>query len=146
MSRTAEHGFPRWYTVGSAETRDPTQLKALINTQTSLDLNRYDSFDSPRGTSYQVPTGKTFYITKLQGSIMQAAGADVGIEVGYGDTHVEDSVAAPTNSTPVYLIKFYTINGVQVDLDVWIPIPAGKFPYIYLMNNVGNFEAMGIEV
>ena len=82
MGKTVEHSFPRWYTIGGAETRDPTQLKALINTQTSVDLNRYDSFDSPRATSYSVPTGKTLYITKLQGSIMQAAGADVGIEVG----------------------------------------------------------------
>ena len=143
---SVEHSFPRWYKVGSAETRDPTLLKCLINTQTQLDLNRYDSFDSPRGTSYQVPTGKTLYITKVQGSILQAAGADVGIEVGYGDTHVEDSVAAPTNVIPIYLTKFFTINGLQLDLDVWIPIPTGKFPYIYLMNNVGNFSAMGIEV
>ena len=55
-------------------------------------------------------------------------------------------MAAPTNSMPVYLIKFYTSNAVQLDLDVWIPIPAGKFPYCYLINNVGNVEAMGIEV
>lgn len=144
--KTAEHGFPRWYKVGGVETRDPTLLKCLNNSQKECNGSRYDTPEDPPGTDYVVPAGKTFYITKLQGVPLQTAGSAVLVEVGYGDDGVANSAATPTSPKGVWTIVANQVNGLLLDLDVWIPIPAGKYPYIFCQGTTWNVTVMGIEV
>lgn len=143
---TVEHSFPRYYKIGSIETWDPTELKTLVTSQEDVTSGRYDTLESPRGTDYVVPAGKTLYIGKLQGGTGQASGANGRIEIGYGDDGVADSVSAPTNALVVYQIRHRTSDGLRPwDEDVWIPIPAGKYPYVRL-GGAGNLTVVGIEV
>ena len=143
---TAEHGFPRYYKVGSAETRDPTELKSLVNSARGLTADRYDTFEAPRGTDYVVPAGKTLYITKLQGNGNIPTANIIVVWVGYGDDGVADSVTAPTNSKTLSQIQAMQGNGYMMDLDVWLPIPAGKYPWVSFNQATWNFQAYGIEV
>lgn len=143
---TVEHSFPQYYVVGSVETRDPTKLKALVNSAVGLDADRYDTFESPQGTDYVVPTGKTLYICKVQGNGNIPAANIFRAEVGYGSSAVNNSAAAPTGATSVWVVEIMQGNGYLMDLAVWIPIPAGKYPYAKFNQTLWNFVAYGIEV
>lgn len=146
MGKTAEHGFPRWYKIGAVETRDPSLLRCLSNSQIQVTSERYDTLESPEGTDYQVPTGKTLYITKLQVGSGATSGTFFILDVGYGDDGVANSASAPTNRKVVYRTIYMQGAGLRGDLDVFIPIPAGKYPYIYGNGSWWNIAAMGIEV
>ena len=138
-------GFPRWYTVGAAEVEDPTLIKALVGTAAEITGARYDSFDSPRGTSYSVTAGKTLYISKVQGTVTVAEGSTSTIQIGYGDDHVENSAGAPTTAVAVWNTTAFFRGPQLIDIDVWIPIPAGKFPYV-VAAGTHTFSVTGVEV
>ena len=130
------------FEIAGATTRDPRDLVALVNSQATVQADRWDSFESPRGTDYQVPAGATTYIVQLEG-VPATSTQDVSIQIGYGDTAVANATSAPDAAVIVYAI---TVDDglLPAPREVLIPIPAGKYPFM-LMDAAGNLQATGFE-
>lgn len=143
---TVEHSFPRYYKIGGAETRDPSELKALVGSAKNLNSGRYDTFESPRGTDYVVPAGKTLYITRVMGGHQLTGGSAADLGIGYGDTGVGDDPSAPTNAKMLWQVTFFTVNGLNVDVEVFLPVPAGKYPFALATGAGWGLSVFGIEV
>jgi len=131
------------YTVGSLLTPDATSLVALINSAGTLTADYYDTFESPRGTPYQVPAGKLLYIGALLGTPDVSGSAPIHIRVGYADDAVQNSVTPPTNAVFVHDASFDQPLTMPNPRSVWIPIPAGKYPFIQMAPK-GSTQATGI--
>lgn len=143
---TAEHSFPRYYKLGAGESQQPGDFKCLTNSQQDIGSSRYDTLETPRGTDYQVPTGKTFWITKVIGGTTDGAAGVAGVAIGYGNSGVANSVAAPTNSFVMAEIDHRFGGELLVNIDVLIPIPAGNYPWVQSRNAASNWTIFGMEV
>jgi hypothetical protein len=120
----------------SADAVDVADVLVTLQPPTDqLTTGRYDSFDSPVGTSYAVPAGKTLLI--VGGDAPDESGSPALYSVGYGDTHVENSVSAPTN--PVVITKFTVTEGAR-ELALWAEIPSGKFPFVFFDGGSGGLD------
>ena len=129
-------------TIGSGVEGPLSDFVALTNSQDILTADRYDSFESPRGTDYAVPAGKTFYLTALLGLPHVTGSTDEHFHIGYADDAVNDSVAAPTNPIIVCDWSWESTDSNPIVLDLFCPIPAGKYPFVY-SSGAGNFQATG---
>jgi hypothetical protein len=118
-----------WWQVGGGWSRSANGV-ALVSSTTPVTGGRYDSLESPRGTDYQVPAGQTLYITNWIGTPQMASGSSFTLEIGYGDTAVNNSVAAPTTPIVVYAVSWRTADGPPVNRSTWIEVPAGKYPFV----------------
>jgi len=132
------------YKVGSILTPDATEIVTLVNSVDTVTADRYDSYQSPRGTDYVAPAATTLYIGYLIGAPDVAGAASVHVRIGYGDDAVSDSVAAPTNAVIVWDVSYENPANLLNPRSVWIPIPAGKYPFLQLTPG-GNVQAVGIE-
>ena len=128
--------------AGRLNAENPGAMVALVNSQDILTANSYDSFESPRGTDYQVPAGQTIYITNLLGFPHSPASTSEHFHIGYGDTAVNDSVAAPTNAIIVCDYSWESADGPPAPVPMFCPIPAGKYPFVQPSGD-GNFQATG---
>ena len=146
MGRTAEHSFPRYYKIGAAETRDPTELKALVPTTTGISSGRYGSLQRPQGTYHQVAAGKTLYLSHFVGISDKSAGTAGEVEVGYGDDTVDNSTTDATNYLRVAIVKYLAGSPYIISEDIWGAIPAGKYPCAYCRDGGWGFTVFGIEV
>ena len=146
MGKTAEHGFPRWIKLGSIETRNITEARALVSSQDLVGSSRYDTLERPRGTDYQVPAGKKLYLGKLLGIPVVASTGTCTLDIGYGDDAVANSVSAPTNAKVV--VTFTVPGGTdrKIEIDLFGEVPAGKYPYGYGTDASFQFTLLGIEV
>lgn len=99
----------------------------LVNATTGAATDNYDSADFPRGTDYSVPANRSLRIGAVQASNPTSGAATV--EIGYGDTHVENSVAAPTNSV---LLGTWSLpaSSTVTTIDTAVSVPAGKHPWV----------------
>ena len=140
-----------FFKVGSGATDNPSNI-ITISAPTAKGTNDYETMEFPVGTDYQVPSGKTLYITKIIAGT-NAGSADFAI--GYGDTGVANGTTPPTNFvqiTPNRMYPFKYVNGsgssgVTTDIDVWIPIPALKYPCVRSNGTAGAYvSAIGILV
>lgn len=130
------------FKIGGGGTDTPADVKCMAATPGST---QYMTFESPVGTDYQVPSGKIFYITKIIYSSSSSA-ALTAFQIGYGDTGVPAQAGAPTNAVNVTSMFATVTNSQQYTLDVFIPIPAQKYPYILTQGNGGPCTIFGIEV
>jgi len=91
--------------------------------------NLYSTLERPDGVNLSaVPAGKTWYLTR----IMVAGGtAGTYAEIGYGDSAVHNSVSAPTNAQKLSRVIGVAAADTIVDKDIFIAIPAGKYPFIF---------------
>ena len=131
------------FAVGGSTTRDPSDGVALVNSASPVTAGNYDTYESPRGTDYQVPTGQTLYITQLTGSPQVATSTSETLTVGYGDTAVGDSTAAPDSAVVVFVTSWESVDGAPARLDVFVPVPAGKYPFV-LPSGASNVQATGL--
>jgi len=129
------------FRLGSLAQDAVTGIKSLCALVTAS--SRYMSLESPVGTDYQVPAGKTFYITKMHYSGVDAS---IGFVIGYGDTGVADGAAAPTN--PVQLTQMHRGASafIEYSADVFLAIPAAKYPYIQWQSGYILLNVEGLEV
>ena len=112
------------FKIGSLVQDSVAGLKALAAFATATN---YMTLEIPVGTDYQVPVGKTFYITKVSYSVSTA---NEHVIIGYGDTGIPDQAAPPTNyvALTAYLQApaAYTIY----ERDLFLAIPAQKYPCV----------------
>ena len=112
---------------------------------TSGTNNNYMTFEFPIGTDYQVTAGYTFLITKI---LFRHSGTGAAFYLGYGDTGVADGASAPTNFVQVTQL-FAAANNLELfEYDIFVPIPAGKYPCIKCAAASGTVyvQIYGIEV
>jgi len=132
----------RAYKLGAVGTSDVSEVRCLSCYVAAQ--SHYMTLETPVGTDYVVPADHTFYITK----IFYIGGADgTSILVGYGNDGVASGAAAPT--TPVQLTQklgYYTTATGEVEKEVAIPIPAGKYPYIQSVTSSVYVNIFGVEV
>lgn len=131
----------RGFRVGSLAQDEVTGIKVLAITTTVA--NRFSTFECPLSTDYQVPAGKIFYITKITFSA-NVAGSDV--RIGYGDDGVYDDAGGPTNAVGVTLGYFAIIAKEKYETEVFIPIPAQKYPYMYAIGGGMTVNIQGVEI
>lgn len=127
------------FKIGSVAQDGKDDIKTMLF---DCSVNNHDTLEQPLGTDFVVTAGHTFVITKMH--VYGTAGG-TRIEIGYGDDGVDDG-AEPTNwveMTGHFLLE--TANK-QYDYDLFIPIPAGKYPAIGCIT--GNIEGQisGIEI
>lgn len=133
----------RVYKIGSGVTDVPGDIKTGFVLTTAL--NNYMTFESVLGTDLQVTAGKTLYITRLHyfgNTISQ------NFWIGYGDTGVGDGAPAPTNPVQVTRRFANLVAQEEMSLDVFIPIPAEKFPVCrrVLGANEHYVQIEGVEI
>ncbi len=109
----------------------------------TLGANVYQTLGFPFGTGYAVTAGKTLYITEV--FFHNDAGARQ-IYFGYGDTDVDDSVAAPTNAVQIGGNLAILTANVVYKHDVFIPVPATKYPFFWATGSNAYVTALGVEV
>jgi len=137
--------------VGSLVQNGVTGLVSLSAYLTAA--ARYETFESNRGgtglgggTDYQVTAGKTLYITKI--IYFSPVANCEGFIIGYGDDGVAEGAAAPTN--PVGLTPMYGLSSIVArqlnEVNVFLIVPAQKFPYAYSIANVSSIIIEGYEV
>lgn len=135
----------RAYKLGALGQDDLTGVKCLV--AGSSTATNYVTFETPVGTDYQVTAGKTFYITKITFN-GASPGQDAAVIIGYGDTGVADGGNPPTNYVAMTsrFVMLGTLAQTPLERDCLVPIPAQKYPCIYVVANQAYVTAYGIEV
>ncbi len=102
----------------------------------------YTTFEKPVGTPHQVPAGELLTIGLV---IFSSAIARGSIEIGYGDSTVDDSGTPPTNY--VSLVKELPVQTADAinEVKAFIKIPSEKYPCIRALTAEGNCIILGIQ-
>lgn len=132
----------RIFKLGSSNTDTVADIVRGISSATTA--ANYMTFEHPIGTDLQVTAGKTLHITRI---IIRTDTASGGFSIGYGDDGVADGAAAPT--TPIHLTGIFSLISAQETktFDVYIPIPAEKFPFARSnATHIGMCIIEGIEL
>lgn len=129
--------------LAGVEINDHEAAVALTNTQYDLTAFRYDTYQAPRGSAYRVPAGKTLYLVQIAGRPKTASSTPVDLQMGYADEAVADSISAPTGARVVWEVSWVAVNGPPDPIDVMVPIPEGKYPWVRA-SSTGNYQATGI--
>lgn len=114
------------------------RITTLLNPTLNLGNGRYDSLDSPLGTDFIVPAGFEFHVT--DGDMPHDPPESV-ISFGWGDTHVENSIAAPTNSVIAFRITLD--DGSPHEFTMHVIVPAGKYPFVRFEEGTGSLDGPG---
>ena len=132
----------RVFKIGSGVTDTPADI--IIGGVNIGGGANFMTLESPIGTDIQVAAGKTLFITRLH--VTTAVAATI-FRIGYGDDGVPDQAGAPTASVNVtFNFRIKNANDRDV-IDLFVPIPAGKFPWIKLDTVAAFFlNAEGIEI
>ena len=85
----------------------------------------YMTFESPVGTDYVVPTGKTFKVTR----ILAAFGGSI-LSLGHGTEGIPSQAAGPAGQVILIGGNFAYPTTAVYGLDIYLEIPAGKYPYV----------------
>ena len=130
----------RNYKIGGAVTDTPTDGKCLWK---RVATTKYETLATFAG-AYQVPVGKTLYVTHI---LLNGDTANWSIEFGYGDDAVNGSATPPTNSVKQCEDLGSAAAFNTLDLSVFFPVPAGKYPYVF-GNGAGNVACtiQGFEI
>lgn len=122
--------------VGSMTVEFPATVNVeqpLTATTTITDGN-YDSFDNPLGTSFTASATFEFIVG---GFSVTSSATDIQIDYGFADTHVENSVSAPTNA--VTIGSFVIPAGAGLErVPVLVTIPVGKHPFVRIAGDASN--------
>ena len=114
-------------TVGGRTFTDLTNLITISNY--GLGAN-YSTMRKSDGTNY-TPSGiKKLRILAFKVKVLEAGN---GIrEIGYGDTAVTDSAAAPTNAVIARLgiVNATALDNTSYEFATNIEVPNGKYPYV----------------
>lgn len=116
------------------------EFPSIVNVQqpltatTTITDGNYDSFDEPLGTSFTASSTKEFIIGGLS---VTASATDLQVDYGFGDSHVENSVSAPTNA--VTLGSFVIPAGAGLErVPVFVKIPVDKHPFVRVQGDTSN--------
>jgi len=129
------------YKLGSLCQDSETGIKALYAGNTAG--AKYSTLGTGAGGSYQVPVGKKLYLS-LAGFFCAAANGTVIF--GYGDTVVADSVVAPVNAVEVSNRLSSPTAFIWNELNVFLEIPAGKYPFFFSDSGGSSSMVYGLEV
>ncbi len=129
------------FRIGSLASDVIGDIKTAFANPTAV--NNYMSLEFPLTVDYVVTAGKTFYICKI---VWSGDALGDALLLGYGDDGVADGAAAPTNPVPVCTVLKNAVANVMRELSVWIPIPAGKYPYVKSPVGNADIQVFGIEV
>ncbi len=122
--------------VGSMTVEFPTvvNVQQPLTATTTITDGNYDSFDEPLGTSFTASSTEAFMIG---GFSLTSSATDIQVDYGYGDTHVENSVSAPTNA--VTLGSFVIPSGAGLErVPVFVKIPVDKHPFVRITGDTSN--------
>ena len=127
------------FRLGSVGQDSITNVKVMAAHPLSTDY--YMTFEYPIGTDFVVTAGYTLYMTKI---IFYPDGAGVGPIIGYGDNGVASGAAAPTNWVQIT----QAIPGLATgqEYDIFVPIPAGKYPCMKNFAGVTRATIYGVEI
>jgi len=131
--------------LGSMTTTYNSRLEVVsaFTASTTVTDGYYDSFDSPGGTSYAVGSSRQFVVSEI---LANPAAADIRIDYGYGDTHVENSASAPTNAVFVGSVIIETGSGLN-EIGIFMKVPSGKYPFVRQSgaSSVGHVTMLGVS-
>lgn len=122
--------------VGSMTVEFPrlVDVEQPVTATTTITDGNYDSFDEPLGTSFTASATKQFMVG---GFSVTSPATDIQVDYGFGDTHVENSVLAPTNA--VTLGSFVIPSGAGLErVPVFVRIPVGKHPFVRILGDASN--------
>ena len=94
-------------------------------------------------TGYGDTLELALYITRLTGLPQDATSTSETLTIGYGDTAVGNATTAPDAAVIVFVTTWESADGAPVPLEVFVPIPAEKYPYV-LPSGAGNVQASGV--
>ncbi len=114
------------------------RITTLVNPTLNIASGRYDSLDSPLGTDFIVPADREFHVT--DGDMPHDPPESV-ISFGWGDTHVENSVAAPTNDVIAFRISLD--DNSPDEFSMHVIVPAGKYPFVRYEEGTGTLDGPG---
>lgn len=122
--------------AGSIDLRLHSRLEVVqpLTATTSITDGRYDSFDAPAGMDYSVDATQIVTIGQI---LANSAAADIRIDYGYADDHVEDSIAAPTNPVTIGSFIVPTSAGL-LPVNVYMRVPADKHPFVRVVGAASN--------
>ena len=129
-------------TIGGAlVVRDLDSVVTLTNSVNQITDDYYDTYETPRGTDYLVPTGKTLYVTHLEGNNLKGA-AHERIMLGYSTDTVTNSATPPTGAVIMVNFTFEESDISDIHEDIFMVVPAGNYPWIHL-DGGGAVQATG---
>ena len=116
------------FSVGSSEVsrRNIDLVTHAIGSTSAATIGRYDGFDAPAGTEF-LPSNRGFTSTQIQATADSAT--DTVISVGFGSSHVEDSLTAPLASFQVAEITLPAGSGFN-QIDLALQIPPKRYPWV----------------
>lgn len=128
------------FRLGSLAQDAVTGIKIIFATPANA---QFMTLETPVGIDYQVPAGKTFYITQAYTEI---GGANGSFLVGYGDDGVPSQAGAPTNWKQMTTLLYIDKANVSYPFNLFVPIPAGKYPTLLASGGVGHINIVGVEL
>ena len=114
--------------------RKTIEVQQPLTATTTITDGRFDSFDLPLGTSFIASATREFIIG---GFTVNSSATDIRIDYGFGDTHVENSVGAPTNAVTQGSFVIQASAGLE-RVPVFVKVPVGKIPFVRVVGDASN--------
>lgn len=122
--------------------QDEVNVDQPLTATTTITDGNFDSFDLPLGTSFVVDSSSQFVIG---GFSLTSSTTEIRVDFGYGDTHVENSVSAPTNAVTLGSFVIIPASGLE-RVPVLVKVPAGKNPFVRVVGDASNGHITAIGV
>ncbi len=115
-------------------TTDGIQAFQPITATTTITDGNFDSFDFPLGTTFAGDPVQEFVIG---GFSLTSSTTEIRVDFGYADSHVENSVSAPTLA--VIQGSFVILPGSGLErVPVLVKIPIDKHPFVRVVGDASN--------
>ena len=109
-------------------------VETALTASTTITDGNYDSFDSPLGTSFVGDSVKEFTVG---GFSLTSSTTDIRIDYGFGTSHVENSVSAPTDDVIVGSFVIPASSGLE-RVPVFWKVPVNAHPFVRVVGSDSN--------
>ena len=128
------------FQIGSHASDEDNKIKTF---EVNALVDDYDTFQNPEGTDYQITAGRHLWITKI---MLSPGSAACSARFGYGDDVVTASAVPPTNEVQLSNDIWLEVAKHTYEFNVMFRIPAGKYPYIFVLVGQVYFTGFGVEI
>ncbi len=109
-------------------------VETALTASTTITDGNYDSFDLPLGTSF---VGDPLLEFVIGGFSLTSSTSDIRIDYGFGTSHVENSVSAPSGLVIVGSFVIPAGAGLERVPVLW-KLPIASHPFVRIVGDVSN--------